>query len=79
MPQPELKICNGKDETQLDIALSGHKYHCPNCDIHLTSLGFCSNCGVRFDIPEKEPENKHDRKIQHFTKFLMPHCKRCGL
>ena len=29
--------------------LSGHLWHCPNCDVHLTSLMFCPECGVRYD------------------------------
>jgi hypothetical protein len=28
--------------------LSGHPYHCPNCNEHLTSLGLCPKCGIRF-------------------------------
>ena len=47
-----LKICNGNDKTLLDESLSGHKFHCPNCDMHLTSLGLCSHCGTRWELPD---------------------------
>lgn len=41
--------CNGNDESLLDTSLSGHNYHCPHCNTHLTSLYFCCKCGVRWD------------------------------
>lgn len=44
-----LRLCRG-DESELDESLTGHKYHCPKCDVHLTSLGLCPNCGTRFEI-----------------------------
>lgn len=28
--------------------LSCHQWHCPKCDIHLTSLFLCPKCGNRF-------------------------------
>lgn len=34
--------------------LSGHTWHCPLCDVHLTSLGLCPTCGVRYELPETE-------------------------
>jgi len=43
--------CNGRDETQLDEQLAGHRYHCPICDVHLTSLLLCPKCGRRYDWP----------------------------
>lgn len=46
-----LKICNGNDKTLLDESLSRHKFHCPNCDMHLTSLGLCPHCGTRWELP----------------------------
>lgn len=47
----QLIICDGNDKTMLDESLAGHIFHCPNCDMHLTSLGFCSHCGTRYEIP----------------------------
>ena len=41
--------CLGNDESMLDEELSGHKYHCPKCNSHLTSLYLCGDCGVRYD------------------------------
>lgn len=41
--------CPGNDESMLDEILTGHQYHCPNCNTHLTSLYFCGDCGVRWD------------------------------
>jgi len=39
------KKCNGMDDME---CLVGHQYHCPECDVHITSLGLCPNCGVRY-------------------------------
>jgi hypothetical protein len=36
-------ICDGE-------SISGHLWHCPNCDAHLTSLFLCPECGVRYDM-----------------------------
>jgi len=35
-------------DSQLDDALAGHNLHCPKCAAHLTSLGLCPTCGVRY-------------------------------
>jgi hypothetical protein len=32
-------------------SLSGHDWHCPACDHHLTSLYLCPACGVRYTPP----------------------------
>jgi hypothetical protein len=29
-------------------ALTGHMWHCPDCDEHLTSLLLCPKCGARY-------------------------------
>jgi len=38
------------DGTALDERLTGHNYHCPDCNKQLTSLGLCGECGKRYDI-----------------------------
>lgn len=43
--------CNGRDRSQLDEALTGHRYHCPKCNVHLTSGLLCPKCGKRYDWP----------------------------
>ena len=48
-----LRLCMG-DKNQLDESLTGHKYHCPKCDVHLTSLGLCGECGTRYNIGAAE-------------------------
>lgn len=30
-------------------SISGHLWHCPMCDSHLTSLFLCPECGIRYD------------------------------
>lgn len=48
------KTCDGRHERHgqphslLDESLAGHRLHCPVCDVHLTSLMLCPNCGTRF-------------------------------
>lgn len=34
--------------------ISGHLWHCPVCDVHLTSLFLCPECGVRYDTASRE-------------------------
>jgi hypothetical protein len=47
------KYCDGEHErhgqphSMLDEKLSGHNLHCPACDVHLTSLLLCPECGTR--------------------------------
>lgn len=48
--KPQLKICDGNDKTMLDESLAGHMFHCPNCDVHLTSLGLCPSCATRYEL-----------------------------
>ena len=48
----ELLICNGHEHyggphSALDFALTHHNLHCPACDVHLTSLLLCPECGTR--------------------------------
>lgn len=31
-------------------SMTGHDWHCPGCDIHLTSGGVCPACGERWDM-----------------------------
>jgi len=47
----QLIICDSNDKTMLDESLAGHIFHCPDCNMHLTSLGLCSHCGIRYEIP----------------------------
>jgi len=35
-------------DSQLDDSLAGHNLHCPKCAAHLTSLGLCPTCGIRY-------------------------------
>lgn len=42
-----LKHCEG-DLTELDAKLSGHRWHCPKCNKHLTSMMLCPECGTRY-------------------------------
>ncbi len=42
-------VCNGKDETELDESITGHKLHCQKCNHHLTSLYHCPNCNTRYE------------------------------
>lgn len=37
--------------------LSKHQWHCPKCDVHLTSLLLCPRCGTRY---EREERNASD-------------------
>lgn len=48
----ELLLCNGKDDLS---RMAGHYWHCPNCDVHLTSLGLCPECGTRYEFDENAP------------------------
>ena len=41
--------CFGSHEDMLDEELTGHRFHSPCCNAHLTSLYLCPNCGVRYD------------------------------
>lgn len=47
-----ITICEGNDNGGLDESITGHCYHCPNCNKHLTSLFLCPACFTRYDIPE---------------------------
>lgn len=38
----------GGDKSMLDESLTGHNYHCPKCNEHLTSLYLCAECGTRW-------------------------------
>ena len=54
-----LRLCLG-DKSMLDESLTNHKYHCPKCDVHLTSVGLCSNCGTRFEIESRRTSGVAD-------------------
>jgi hypothetical protein len=41
---------DGQPHSALDFALTGHHQHCLACDVHLTSLDLCPNCGVRYPL-----------------------------
>jgi hypothetical protein len=43
-------------ESQLDDALASHDLHCPKCAAHLTSLGLCPTCGIRYAFAPEEIE-----------------------
>ena len=45
-----LRMCPGHDDYMLDYSMTSHKYHCPKCNIHLTSLMLCCECGTRYNI-----------------------------
>lgn len=45
----DMKLCNGVDSSELDQALTHHNLHCPDCNVHLTSLFLCPQCGTRFE------------------------------
>lgn len=49
-----LILCDGRDNSALDASLTGHFWHCPGCDRHLTSLFLCPECGVRYEQPGQE-------------------------
>lgn len=36
-----------------NASLSHHDWHCPKCDVHLTSLYACPECGTRYNPPNK--------------------------
>lgn len=50
MIQQKLKSCllGHKKCKNGNASLSGHNWHCPKCDFHLTSLGLCPECGMRY-------------------------------
>ena len=78
--------CLGNDESMLDETLSGHKYHCPHCNTHLTSLYLCCDCGVRYDwVVAFDEAVEHTlapdvagvcRKVNHF--YVEGVCANCG-
>lgn len=53
---PKLTWCDGRHERNggqhnaLDYSLAGHHLHCPRCDVHITSLLMCPNCGTRYTL-----------------------------
>lgn len=54
----ELTLCDGRDNSALDASLTGHWWHCPVCNCHLTSLFLCPECGTRYDEPDQEERYK---------------------
>jgi len=65
-----LKVCNRSYDCRaekegptnahgsLDETLTHHRYHCPRCDVHLTSLLLCSGCGTRYRIAKPVEEQR---------------------
>lgn len=47
-----LLLCHCKDD---EYRITGHFWHCPSCDSHLTSLGLCPECGTRYEFEENIP------------------------
>ena len=66
--------CDGNDTSMLDEELSGHKYHCPSCNEHLTSLYLCAKCGVRLDWVVAFDEAVEQMRAAD-AQYL---CARCG-
>ena len=54
MTRPDLLFCTGLDNSALDKHLTGHLWHWPVCDCHLTLLFLCPECGIRYDEPDQE-------------------------
>ncbi len=60
----ELKLCKGQDRTALDETITGHKFHCPFCNVHLTAQLLCSKCGTLFEETDvQETERRGAKRI----------------
>lgn len=48
-----LRLCDRHCQSGLTEWLVCHRYHCPVCNQHLTSLLLCPVCGKRHDWPKE--------------------------
>ena len=69
-PVLHFKVCDGNDKTELDESITGHRLHCPKCDVHLTSLLLCPECGARYVVTKNEGAASPEEAIRNFNRAL---------
>ena len=77
MAKMTLKECDWNKCDSGIKELSKHKWHCPDCDVHLTSLLLCPECGIRYDAihistaaPDRAPWRFLDDDTYEFAYYM---------